>query len=746
MAELKIETRGTRGGDFGLVVTACSLVCIFGTLVGCSPVSEKSEPINLISDRTPVEFQWEEASVDFATWGARRHLAAGWNPPSYEQPRIFTWSRGEQSEIEFDLVAARDLDFVLNCRALPARGMPPQEIALLIGDDEVGRIFPGQNFAEFSVRLPREKLRAGRNSIVLRYAWARSPKSLGDSKDWRRLAIAVKEFKIRGAHQSTSPTVDGNDSLTLPPGSAVQWALSVNSGASLLGQWMDDRSADGTIVVSLVQDIGTEFEITRWSVGDRLSIRFPEEIRGPARLTLRHLPGEASNGPLVLQSLVLNNPKSTHAVEGSPQQSTALFHGPDKTDRFNVVIYLVDALRADHLGVYGYQRDVSPRVDAFAEESLVFDQAWANSSWTRPAVASILTGLRPEVHKTNRRDDRLPLEIKTLPEMLHSNGYRTAAVIVNPNISGIFGFDRGFDEFTLLPTETSRARHVYEAASLWLSDRRDQSEPFFLYLHTVDPHHPYNPPDEQREIFAAQVERRDLGSTEVMGTLQARHLVDEADYVDDLVDLYDAEIAANDKQFGRLLDHIEDLGLSDQTLVVFLADHGEEFFDHGGWIHGHTLYSEVLRIPLIIRVPGSGSVGRTALPVQQADLTPTILGLLGLSIPPDLQGRDLGSGTLSRISLGAFLDLDGAFGRSVIDEKWHAIQHGSHGYLGQPEIYDVVSDPTESSDGYPEQSARPGLMLGEDRDSTRPIEGRFNASDAEVDEETQEQLEALGYL
>ncbi|RLE25269.1 MAG: hypothetical protein DRJ65_08205 [Acidobacteria bacterium] len=730
---------GTRGLIFAVSVAA---------FIACSPNGEDMEVVDLIADRQPIELQWEEESIDLGSPNARRHLAAGWNPILAGLQESFVWTRGDESRLDFDLVSSRDLELVLRCRCLPDTDLPPQEVSILIGNEEVGRVKPGSSFADHSVRLPAERLRAGRNTVVFRYSWARSPKSLGHGSDWRRLAIAVQNIEILGSLSASSPRFDPSAGcLTLPEGSAVQWALSISPGTKLAVEQIDAEFGHGSIVVSIANDGGQERELARWIPGTDFVVDFPRHTDGPVRVIFRHLPGKGGDGTVVLRGVRLKIPTKTATGESNRPGASVSFPELGKIDKPNVVIYLVDALRADHLGVYGYARATSPRIDAFAEQALVFDQAWANSSWTRPAVASILTGLRPEVHRTNRRDDVLPNEITTLPELLRAEGYQTAAIVANPNISAIFGFDRGFDEFSLLEDQKSRSVDIHEAASLWLSREREELKPFFLYLHTVDPHLPYDPPEEERRIFAAGVERRDLGSTSVVGTLQARHLIDEADYVDDLIDLYDGEIAANDRQFGRLLDVIDDLGLSDRTIIIFLADHGEEFFDHGGWIHGTSLYSEVLRIPLIIKVPGRQADGRTAMPVQQADLMPTILGLLGMPAPSNLQGRNIVAGTSTRGNLlGAFLDLDGAWGRSVIDDGWHAIQHGRHGHMGLPEIYRLESDPAEKENLARTLSARPAVMLGNDRDQIRDEEDQYQTSDAEVDAETRKQLQALGYL
>jgi arylsulfatase A-like enzyme len=255
-------------------------------------------------------------------------------------------------------------------------------------------------------------------------------------------------------------------------------------------------------------------------------------------------------------------------------------------------------------------------------------------------VASIFTGLEPEVHGAGGRLDRLGGGMPTLAERMAGSGWQTAAVVANPNASAAFGLDRGFGEFVLMPPERRESADVHAEVVHWL-DRRDASVPFLLYVHTVDPHLPYDPPASYRERFAAGVDRRDLGSTENVGTLLARSLVDEGRWAAGLLELYDAEVAANDHAFGELLDELERRGLDANTVVIFLSDHGEEFFDHGGWIHGRTLYREVLQVPLVIRLAGQREGRRETAPACHIDLMPTILELAGLAPDPGLRGRSL---------------------------------------------------------------------------------------------------------
>ncbi len=331
----------------------------------------------------------------------------------------------------------------------------------------------------------------------------------------------------------------------------------------------------------------------------------------------------------------------TASACGSGSERPALsYERPDpKLDKRNVVVYLVDTLRADHLGCYGYERETSPRIDAFAEEGILFANCLAQSTWTKPATASVLTGEYPARHGATNDLAAISPELPTLAERLQAAGWRTAGFVANGFVgSENGGFRRGFESFEY----RHRGDQPYAVAELVLDDAlawlaENASEPFFLYVHTVDPHAPYGPPAPFRARFASGVVEKALqpprGTTAVPEAERQR-----------LVDLYDAEIAYSDHHFGRLLDNLRDLGRADDTLVVFLSDHGEEFFEHGEWGHNPRMYQEVVHVPLIWRIPDWPEEGRGLRHeglVLQVDVVPTLLDALGLEPDPALPGTSL---------------------------------------------------------------------------------------------------------
>lgn len=302
--------------------------------------------------------------------------------------------------------------------------------------------------------------------------------------------------------------------------------------------------------------------------------------------------------------------------------------------RPNVVVYLVDTLRSDHLGVYGYERDTSPALDAFARDAVVFDQAYSPSAWTRPACASLLTGLNPQKHRAMTREDTLGAELELLSEYLQALDYRTAGVVSNPNVIALWGFDQGFDWFEDVPAATHHARADAVNEAVFRRLQALGTGPFFLYVHTMDPHGPFDPPPPF-DVRYPRHRKRAISPSRIMPDTPRS-------VVEDAMSAYDGEIAFNDLHFGRLLDRLKADGLYESALIVFAADHGEEFQDHGHGGHGHTLFQELVRVPLLVKLPANAHAGRRIeTSVSLIDVVPTVLSLLGVERSDGLDGVDL---------------------------------------------------------------------------------------------------------
>jgi arylsulfatase A-like enzyme len=315
------------------------------------------------------------------------------------------------------------------------------------------------------------------------------------------------------------------------------------------------------------------------------------------------------------------------------------------------VLILVDTLRADHVGVYGSTQSLTPRIDQFAESSLVFRKMVAASSWTRASVASMFTGQYPTTIDVLTKQDALSDDLETVAETLRGQDVATLGVSTNGNAGASFGFDQGFDEWvTDLPKVGYPGDFKVVAADqvtrqgLEFVDQLEPAEQFFLFLHYIDPHDPYLPHPEQQR--GEPPPGRFDGSRADLNTLtrMARAERTTADK-QRIRHLYEGEIAYNDFWLGELFDGLEERGLMDQLLVVYTSDHGEGLWDHGLRAHGTDLYEEQIMVPLIVRFPPSEQVQARHVHsfASHVDIAPTILGAFGMDLPEAYQGRDLGA-------------------------------------------------------------------------------------------------------
>ncbi len=322
------------------------------------------------------------------------------------------------------------------------------------------------------------------------------------------------------------------------------------------------------------------------------------------------------------------------AVEG--EEATLLLAHPEilagaAEARPNVIVYVVDCLRADHVGAYGYALPTTPELDRLAEDSVLLEDLNSCASWTKPSTACLFTSMLPTFHQARTVDDALARSRTTLAEVFRNEGYTTVAWVANPVIDPrVFFFNQGFDRWVDLRSFEERARRAHlhdtnpdaadltEAVLPWLEEHRRDS--FFLYLHSLDLHYPYvaRPPFDARFVSAGSA-----------GLERDR-------------ELYDAELAYNDREIGKLLDRLKELGLYDDTLVLVTADHGEEFGEHGASRHGKTLYQGVLHIPGILKLPGARHRGvRSRALASNIDLAPTLLEIASVAPPEEFQGRSL---------------------------------------------------------------------------------------------------------
>ncbi len=469
----------------------------------------------------------------------------------------------------------------------------------------------------------------------------------------------------------------------------------------------------------------------------------------------------------------------------------------------HVLILSVESLRWDHLGFAGYARPTSPHMDRLVSRGTYFQRAYAQAPWTRPSVASTFTSTYPSTH--NAANDEgfgipgggqkgrfqqlggnamapLAESFTTLAEIFGARGYRCFGWSFNPQVSQHLGFGQGFEEYDAvadslwflagirakvyggkdpatsdLPLNVEELRGVIDeliAERVTEMFRQKDRAPTMVFLHFMSPHLPYIPGKKTREMFATVPEGIWINGLNRGKINEGDITLSEADLAFN-VDLYDATIRETDDRVGLILHALEESGLADETLVVLVADHGEEFYDHGAVGHGHTLYEELIHVPLVLAGPGIPAGKRLSVPVENIDLLPTLAGLLWEEELPSAQGRDLrrllrgGSETASG---GLVFSEHGARPGefcAAIDGRWKLIVNVAGDTV---ELYDLSSDPGEQTNlaKDPGQHARvQRLLAAVNAYVTANIEESANyelAPGVETPEALLRQLRALGYI
>lgn len=346
----------------------------------------------------------------------------------------------------------------------------------------------------------------------------------------------------------------------------------------------------------------------------------------------------------------------------------------------NILLFVFDALRADHVGAYGYDRNTTPALDSLAENGVLFENCISPATWTRPAAASILTGLYPPVHGTRAQSHAFNPPLPTLSALFSESGYQTVGMGSMPNIQGDHGFSKGFDEYIDLfktdlvqsrRTEThnnvpmTRAEDITDAFIEWVQTRESENN-FFALLWNNETHAPYSPPEAFREYTDPDYDGQVDGSPESF-----KH-ASSSDDIHQLKALYDGEIEYADACFAELRDRLQDLGEWDETLAVCMADHGDGLGEHPGFFgHGIKPFEGLIHVPLIIRPPTDVSDVRYQGQTSLVDLYPTILQYCPeTNLSPELESRIQGDSMADKLrgvqsSGSQFVFVDG----KTYDEK-----------------------------------------------------------------------------
>lgn len=511
-----------------------------------------------------------------------------------------------------------------------------------------------------------------------------------------------------------------------------------------VGYKLELVSAEKT--VALVEGTRSLAEASRaWQ-----SIRFPTEI------------SDGAEAFLVFSTSIV----PAAGTEIAPTQLRACWSVPEITTRRpdgpNLLVISIDTLRADRLGCYGYARGTSPNIDRLVARGVLFEEAISAAPWTLPSYASLFTGLYPATHragvvtarealwgtdevaegKGQKNSEPLRADVPTLAAMLAAAGWRTAAFYSNPFLDPARGVDRGFQRYTAYQYNAASG---VDMAQRWIGEHAQNR--WFVFLHLMDPHGPYTPPAPYDERFAGRSVESIRDWPPDLTLLRTAPVSDASKKL--LSDLYDGEIAFADAQIGRLLDALEKAGELARTLIVFHSDHGEEFWEHGGFEHGHALHRELLRVPLAIVFPPRVEGGRRVAPrVRTVDVLPTLLDLLALAHPRELDGQSLvplldGAPGAPRDCVAEGILAGPREKKSLISGQSKLIAVGS----GENQLFDLEMDPAELTDvaaGKPNEARALRAVLVERHGRTQAIGSRGTVGP--ISEADRLRLEQLGYI
>jgi arylsulfatase A-like enzyme len=666
-----------------------------------------------------------------------------------ETGRVYFTLTGEPGPLTVRLrmraVGSRRLQVFVNNQTLP-EGIELAEAA---------------EFRDYDVSVPASMVRRGENMLLLRFGGT-------TQVDGHNVSVAMSTIRVISGTPAASDHFVGPDydtlvarmeldgttrrALAVRAPTTVSYYVDVPEHAHFVfGVGGEGTSGSATAHVSATPEGGTASEI--WtgpiaSLWNDQSIDLASFAGQVVRLDLRVEGTWEGRIGWAVPAIMVDPPQV--ATAGDPVR--------------NVVVILIDTLRASKLRAYNPQSRVqTPVFDRLAQHGTLFARAQSEENWTKPSVASVLTGLTPATHGCKTDAARLPDSAEMVSEAFDAAGFATGSFIANGYVSDRFGFDQGWDYYTNFIREerSTHAEDVYRAAGDFIEQHHD--ERFFVYVQTIDPHVPYDPPVEYLRMYDPR--------TDYVGQVQPRLTADLLERakrtppqvtfnpsdITRLTALHDGDITYHDHEMGEFLARLEQLGVADDTLFVITADHGEEFQDHGSWGHGHSVYQELLHVPLLFYRPGHIPEGhRIERTVSTMFISQSVVDAAGIPGMTHAEGRSLMPDIRGEVPTGyqvAFSDmLDDR--RVIRAGRWKMIMNGNN-----TKMFDLQEDPREEHEvtdmtHWPVAQRYCRILLGQylgaqDRghwwSASQHAAGSLHTEDAQVDETLRAQLRALGY-
>lgn len=590
--------------------------------------------------------------VDFGTAARFKYTLGGWMSGFDNDVDMnglaYTWATRSPSRIYFSLPEPRPLTFELRVKKAGV-----EWFSIYLNDAPLTKLtMKGGDFEVVRATSAIEQAKAGENLLKLVYG-EHENKVAGSlaafAVDYLRIIPegeagpdpfeAPQLGELRRPHK-----IDGKeiDSLLLPVPMTLSYYLEVPAASSLCVSAACVPPGDA----QKPAPVGLKVRLTPADTMATVDVADASIAAGEWQDQMWSL-GKAV-GKLARLDIEIAGEKGSRVALGAPAIRIAPPRVEDASRKpKNAIVLLIDTLRADKLSAYGKTHVKSPAFDKFTSEATLFERCQATANWTKPSCASVLTGLYPDTHKARGHSSRLAPSIKMAGEIFQAAGYGTGAFIANGYLAGEFGFNRGWTQYVnyIRENKPSTAEKLFPDVVAFIQAQVAAGKPFFTYVQTIDPHVPYDPPAEDLKLYDAEPYTGPIvprGTGELLEAFKRKRVVLEPRDRRHLEALYDGEVTYHDRHFGRFLDALARDRLLDDTVIVVCADHGEEFFEHESVGHGHTLFQELLHVPLVVRAPGVVPAGkRIREDVGLCDVLPTVLAALGQPPAAGVEGRSL---------------------------------------------------------------------------------------------------------
>lgn len=711
--------------------------------------------------------------MDFGTPARAKYTLGGWRPSNgngtgwltdgADGDETFTYA-GRMARVFFDVREAVPTTLRLRLRAHGTRRLQIYLNGRSTAIPEGGVQFAeGTEFRDYDIAIPADLIRAGENQVQLAFGGT-------TPVDGQDVSVAMSSIRVMpqlaaGATEPEfiEPLWDSlvgagqigsveRQSLIVRAPTTMSYYVELPEHAHLVfGVGTDSSTAGMTARVRVQAEGGQPEELWHGPIEQAWNDQAVDLSRFAGQIVRLDLVAEGAEGARVLwavPSVMVTPPEAAPATQPAR----------------NVVVLLIDTLRASKLRAYNPQSRVrTPIMDNIVEHGTLFERAHSQENWTKPSVASVLTGLTPGTHRAITTEARLPESAELVSEVFDAAGFGTATFLANGYVSDRFGFDQGWDHYTNMIREnrSTEAEDVFREAGDWIEAHHQ--ERFFVYIQTIDPHVPYDPPAEflrmydDRTDYTGQVNPRRTGEQLEAAKGNSPSVVFNESDTRRLMALHDGEISYHDQQLGRFMERLQAMGVADDTLLVITSDHGEEFHDHGSWGHGHSVYQELIQVPLIFYRPGLVPEGRRIpQPVSTLNLSQTTLALAGVSGLTHAEGRSLVpemNGAASRMPAVAFSNmLDDR--RVIRSLRWKMVLNGMN-----TKLFDLQEDPGERNEitdmtRHPIAARFLRIHLGQYLGATNRGEWwaptqrtaqQLGTEAVQIDDTLRGQLEALGY-